>query len=650
MDIITSLCLLGACFGFTRFTKYSVEISPFFVVTSCITTLYLFAYAGLLTLGVYCLLLLGGALLFTIIYDCIRFPVRIFDSYLTPGFSVWLVFAVTLGLVASNNIFMFGDDLMHWAPHTKAMFSHQGFMTKGDYLFHKSYPPGARLFHYFYYSLSEFSEGRALLAQVLLSLAPICLFAKGFKWGEWRKAALFVIFGFLVSLLYGFRVGPLISLLMDRPVGVFMGGALVFYCLSDRTPKDILLLIPVFFAVMLFKLKFLPFMLLLLAIIFLDQCLGVYYGYRGKQQISTKKMVSVLVSIFCLFLGVLIAKYSWSLYLTNIGVPLEWNASITFQQVMVSFSKVASARDTLTIQHFKDYLWDQSGVIIALLALSYLFPLTMPLKMDRIRWWTAAVWLLVGFSAYVFGLLLLYLYVFNSFHGVMLASILRYSGIYFIMWTFFVLAMFRVALQGVELSFMRTAENTLLSILITLMLIAAMFTHGNRLVAEENLRSRVQLRAQIAKISDKVKLLTPDESKVFLVWQNSMGLQAVTLMYDLMPRMFNEKPVGFGAPYTDDRVWTHDISPYEFVSQLQGYDYLLLAYTDKRFWDRYGVLFDKPVEKMQPLVIYTQCEGGEFNDALSDGCVVRSKKAYLFSIKRVNGEIYFTNLESGEGD
>ena len=121
-------------------------------------------------------------------------------------------------------------------------------------------------------------------------------------------------------------------------------------------------------------------------------------------------------------------------------------------------------------------------------------------------------------------------------------------------------------------------------------------------------------------------------------------------MYDLMPRMFNEKPVGFGAPYTDDRVWTHDISPYEFVSQLQGYDYLLLAYTDKRFWDRYGVLFDKPVEKMQPLVIYTQCEGGEFNDALSDGCVVRSKKAYLFSIKRVNGEIYFTNLESGEGD
>ena len=361
-------------------------------------------------------------------------------------------------------------------------------------------------------------------------------------------------------------------------------------------------------------------------------------------------MVSVLVSIFCLFLGVLIAKYSWSLYLTNIGVPLEWNASITFQQVMVSFSKVASARDTLTIQHFKDYLWDQSGVIIALLALSYLFPLTMPLKMDRIRWWTAAVWLLVGFSAYVFGLLLLYLYVFNSFHGVMLASILRYSGIYFIMWTFFVLAMFRVALQGVELSFMRTAENTLLSILITLMLIAAMFTHGNRLVAEENLRSRVQLRAQIAKISDKVKLLTPDESKVFLVWQNSMGLQAVTLMYDLMPRMFNEKPVGFGAPYTDDRVWTHDISPYEFVSQLQGYDYLLLAYTDKRFWDRYGVLFDKPVEKMQPLVIYTQCEGGEFNDALSDGCVVRSKKAYLFSIKRVNGEIYFTNLESGEGD
>lgn len=649
MDIVTSICLLGACFGFTRFTHYSVEVSPFFIVAFYIAALYLFAFAGLLSFGVYCLLGVGAVMMPFVAYDCLRRPARILSVYLTPGFGVWLSFAVLLGVVASTKIFMFGDDLMHWAPHTKTMFANHGFMTANDYLFHKSYPPGARLFHYFYYTLGGFSEGRALLAQVLLSLSPICLFAKGLSWSEWRKAALFVILGFLISLLYGFRVGPLISLLMDRPVGVFMGGALVFYCLSDRAPKDIVFLTPVFFAVMLFKLKFLPFVLLLLVIIFFDQALEVYNRYQQKKIIPTNYVVFVLFSLLILLCSALAAKYSWVLYLTHIGVPLEWSASITFQQVMVSFSQVASARDTLTIQHFKEYLWDQSGVIVALLSLSYLFPFALRSKVASVRWWTTAVWLPIGFLAYIFGLLLLYLYVFNAFHGVMLASILRYSGIYFIVWTFFVLALFRVVVGEARLSFMRVAENTLLISLVSLMFVASIFTYSNKLAAESDQRSRVQLREQLAKISDQVNALTPSDAKIFLVWQNSMGLQAVTLMYDLMPRMFNEKPVSFGAPYTEDRVWTHDISPYEFVSRLQGYDYLLLGYTDKRFWDRYGILFDKPLRRLSPLVTYTQCEGDEFNDAIAEGCVVKEKRAYLFSIKRVNGEIYFTNIESGEG-
>lgn len=539
-------------------------------------------------------------------------------------------------IIASSRIFGYGDELMHWAPHTKVMFQNDGFMHANDQLFHKAYPPGARLFHYLFFSMGGFSESRALLAQVLISVSTISLFARNIPWSGWRKAFLFVTFGFLIIVLYGFRVGPLHSLLMDRAVGVFLGAALVMYFLSDKKTKDVFLLIPVLFSLMLFKAKLLPLALLLVVIVGVDQCVK-----RG--------LLRSVFPMLALVGAVLVAKSSWLWFLASVGVAPEWSTPFTFSDVMVSFSSQASGRDLVTIDHFKSYLWDQSGIIIALLGLSYLFPLGFSSISERKRWWRAGALLFAGLCAYLFGLLLLYLYVFKEFHGLMLASILRYSGIYFIFWTYFVLASFQRMLQDSSVSFERSVENVLVVMFIVILGAAAWFSGMSERRAELEYRSRNQLREQVGFIAEAVKDKTPSDAKVFLVWQNSMGLQAVTLIYDLMPRYFNDRPAAFGAPYTEDAVWTQDITSAEFVTKLQGYDYLLLAYTDERFWSRYGELFSGSRDSIIPLLRYTQCEGEVFNDALEYHCIRKAHKAYLFKIDNIAGGLILQNMASGAG-
>ena len=60
---------------------------------------------------------------------------------------------------------------------------------------------------------------------------------------------------------------------MDKAVGIFFGGAIVFYLNSERKYKDILLLIPVMFCLIQFKLGLMPFVIIVVTLIFIDQSL-----------------------------------------------------------------------------------------------------------------------------------------------------------------------------------------------------------------------------------------------------------------------------------------------------------------------------------------------------------------------------------------
>ncbi len=622
MDVITFLCFLGLCAGIKRFTHFPLERAPFLAVSCIISFLYVFAYVNFLDLGAGILLALGALFLFFCSVECAFNNKKIAD-YITPGVLTWLIVVVVLCMVASTEQWVYGDELMHWGPHSKIMFDRHGFMTAEDALFHKSYPPGARLFHYFFYTLGGFSEGRALAAQVLMMLAPLCLFAENLRFNEWRKACLLVMIAFLVVVLYSARTGPLLSLLMDGSVGVFLGGMLALYFLSQRKWPDIAGLIPVVFAVTLFKLKISPLIFLFIGIIALDQCLA-YYFERKIQYAALSAIGGLMVAVF-------VADKSWLAYLASAHIPLEWNQPIVWQHVITSFLSQTSDRELIIIERFKEYLWGQCSLIGALMIVSFVGPLVLHSFQDKLRFWVGALCLSAGFWLYLAGLLGLYLYVFSAFHGSILASILRYSGIYFIAWTFYVLALIVSVLREIQISFMRRLENSALAVGAIIVTLSLFFTMQNAAEEEKEKRSRPQLRRELDSIAERVRAKTPKTSRIFLVWQNSMGYQAVTLMYDLLPRACNERPVAFGAPYSAAGPWTQDITPGEFLKRISLYDYLLLAYTDKKFWDRYGMLFGKP-ETLTPLVTYTQCEGDQFNDALELGCRPVLHKAFLFKI------------------
>ena len=88
---VVCFCLLGYCFILTKYAYFSIETTPFFVLSSVILLLYIFAYIHLLALGAYIILGVGGL---SFLYSFLIFYKErsiLFDKYFTASFVLWLI-------------------------------------------------------------------------------------------------------------------------------------------------------------------------------------------------------------------------------------------------------------------------------------------------------------------------------------------------------------------------------------------------------------------------------------------------------------------------------------------------------------------------------------------------------------------------------
>ena len=124
---------------------------------------------------------------------------------------------------------------------------------------------------------------------------------------------------------------------MDKAVGIFFGGAIVFYLNSERKYKDILLLIPVMFCLVQFKLGLMPFVIAVVTLIFIDQSLICIINRNSSNHLNNyfKAISSLLFLLFC----VIASKLSWEYYLKTINISLFSFAKInhTFEEIITAF-------------------------------------------------------------------------------------------------------------------------------------------------------------------------------------------------------------------------------------------------------------------------------------------------------------------------
>jgi len=628
MLFLTTLCLLGYCFAFTRVTRWPVESTPFFVVSLLISLLYGFAYFGYLHIGAVILLGLGaGFLLLTPLY--IKREER-YKKYLTPGFVVLFLFTAIFAAVASHSHLYLWDEFTQWAAHAKFIAQTHAFWTANNQVIHPAYPPGAALFYYLFYPFDGYRTGGAYFAQQMLLLLPLGVILRNSAWPNWQRPLLIMAIAAACMMLLHVHMGAKITLYLDGLVGVYFGISLLCARESAGSLKDVLYFAPVVFAMMLLKVKLLGFVLLVL-----------FFLLVGSRSVSlTKKIFTVLL----LVLIALVASWSWQYYSIIHGLNTEWRIHASFLQVTRTFMLFDfTAMQKVTALHFLKACLKLLPYVFVILTVAFCHMLCLQVRVDRRSILVDQLWLLLGFTGFLTSLLLMYLFAFSGYEASQLASFSRYTQIYLVGWFLFTYARFSPALSALSFAWGKRVSTGLTALVLVILPVFLIASHAARVHKDKEARSLWHTQKVLSRIVDKMSTQVPSNAKVFTVWQDSTGLERAILAYKLIPRRLNLGASSYGSPYFSGDVWTKTISADQFVKRVSSYDYLLLAYTDKNFWQHYGSVFEKNV-RTRPFVEYLICTTPEFNGFRKPGCSMQAAAAYLFKVEKKNGTVVFRSL------
>lgn len=622
MELIVCLSLLGYCLALTRFSKWPIEYTPFFVVSAVVVLLYCFAGMHFLKIGADSLLTLGGALLFLSPLFLFSHRHVLTERYATPGFIVSLIFLTVFLILARQGHFSGWDEFAQWGPHSQLVFLNNGFIRASDATACKSYPPGSALFHYLFFRVSGYHEGTAYLAQCLLMMASLFIFTHGYSWKSWQKTVIAYAATLILFLLLHTKIGPSESLYMDDAVGIYIGMTMVAYLGSSKKIDAILYLIPIIATLSLLKPKLYPLVLIATTIILVDQF------------VTNKKNIFLMLLTALILPGTnYLTTTSWHHYLNTIGTPLARQLHLTIAQIKNTLFAPPGSFSHAVIVNYIHALKPALFFLCVILSLTLITYYCYAAKNKRVSLLAISATLFLGFIAYIFGLLLMYLFTFVPYEAIHHASMSRYLHIYYLIWSLVALYFLFDATRSITKKYCRAIENGFVFLIIMGFIIFLCLPHKHK-------NKTQSLRQSVMQIATAVKQITKPHDSVFSIWQNTTGLPFAMLTDALVPRKLNSGCHAFGKSVTSQDIWTCHLTPKDLQKQFRHFDYLLLAYTDKNFWSHYqSILPDR--KKLKPIAIYTVCMKNAFNAFGSKGCHPEKQRAYLLKIMRSNNQIYF---------
>jgi hypothetical protein len=644
--IVVFLGLLGFYFIVVKYLNISSEKCLFILTSTLILLLYWFAYFNLLLLGAWLILLLGLVALIISPFILYQDKEIIFTKYITPVFAFTLIYIVILSILSTGLHVSRWDEFSHWGPYIKYMFLHNGFIQASDVVALKAYPPGSSLFYYLFCLAGGFSEGTIYAAQQLLMLVAIPVVLKNIRWKDWPAAFLGYSILLLAFKLFHTQIGFTGSLYVDALIGIYFGSIIMYYRLSNRKSLDILLLIPPVFALSIFKSHLFSIVLAITSFVIFDQLLQAFYFLRANRKVSlilTKSKV-IFIRVFSILLipaSSLLAIITWDRYLEKSNIAISWDLHVTKTQLLNLFTgKNLDSTKLTVIMNYKHTLLGEPLIFLTVCAiLAGLIFILCKQEKDRHAIILDNAFMFLGFIGYLFSLLLMYIFLFSSYEGLRLASFDRYISIYYIAWSMVILAGLFKALQPYKLLKKRNIQFILAGLVILGMGIITM-RHYHRInkPSAKIRRNNWRFRQAIQQITDKVKLYTNLQDRIFLVWQGGEhGDIASIVRYKLIPRLMAGNASFISHPSTTN-IWANYWSSQQFTQALQNYDYLLLGYTDKDFWQMFGKLFSTKPPYLKPLVNYTVCTD-------IGGCYgFKTEQAYLFKIYKKGGKIQLVNV------
>lgn len=202
--------------------------------------------------------------------------------------------------------------------------------------------------------------------------------------------------------------------------------------------------------------------------------------------------------------------------------------------------------------------------------------------------------IIMGLYLYSVILLVTYLVGFDEYESTNLASVDRYLGSYFL--GLFVVAIFMLInhLNGLRNNRLSTTIKMSFILLALLSVIPINSLVDNTLLHQTSVAAQHIVRDPYDDMLKYRSMLNPVKDNVYVVSQNSSGLDYYVLSYNFTP--IHTQPWhntwSLGKPYSPADQWTANISVSDWSKRLEGFTYVYLYRVDDRFINDYGQLFE----------------------------------------------------------
>lgn len=599
MNILALLLLLivlyGLCHVLVFWGHVSSAIAPAAVVGLIIGVLFLADFADCLrpTSLAFSVVGFGAAChgMFAFLHKQKKLSQLLFSRLTVPMWGTVLLLFFLLYAVNRQKMFYQWDEFSHWGTVIRMLFISNTFHFDPNPLYFQDYPPGIALFTYFILTILGYSEGGAYFAYALVLLAHcIPLWRLACPKGLAPLAIAISISIVLISLLgQGWS-----SVLIDQILSVCFGGLIAAYFLirkdfSARWPLSFL-----FITLILTKHAGTSLAFLACILIFFDSfiiSLSEFFRHsRIFKPISSVMYAAANASVWLLLLLPALAFLSiWMHYVESEGLSRGYSRFGIWQLLRYGLDCCESKREQIVVERYLDQWlglpdsllgYSPFLLTIILIIISLLAVVISPSGLERLRMSVALIILICGNLLFAIIQLLFYLYAFDEYEALGLASFRRFQNTYYLAW----------ALSAFSLLFLSIPDSSSLKMarwrkIFYCTVLAAIISLGFRVVSpgsisELSRQERMSLRAWV----ENLPLPADKHSKIFIVWQGSNGFEFWKVYHEVLPRMTNSHCYSLGPPHFANDIWSCPYDDARFRAELKGYNYLLVAsgYSDLR--------------------------------------------------------------------
>ena len=601
------------------FNRSLAETMPFMLVSS-ILILYIFGFLQALQLGFYFLLIWAVASSIYTLWQ-VKKDLKIFiiKHFASPGFVVFCLLLVVFSIIFHNRLLSDWDDVAFWGPFIKETYRLGAFHnTIGTGVsVHLNYPPGSTLFAYQWLMLfGSISEAQTILSFHMLCSILMLPAVQGYAWKEWKRWFPAAIAVMIVPCV--FFTSYLNSIYPDALLGI-MFAHVIYIIWEMHTPNTF----SIFRIVV--SLSFLPiikemgllFMLigigsLLIKVVFMLKISAVGYEqiwWRSKATIQRK--FSIGIGFFACIIIPFIFWQSWTSHVREL--PAQFSiGQLSISGLLDIINGTAPAYRYSIVNSFLHSILSSPHVpsgLSALLRLSYMPWLLIiyifvhalnifanPKKERRPLLWMNTC-MFFGGIIYAGLILTMYLFGFNQYEGIRLASYTRYMNTYLVGYLGFSMMVFCQILSSTASKktwkFFVGWRELLSGIILLLCIPYTIFYNAVRSFIPSNYGTeRIMLQIDAAII--RKASVDLEQNKLYFISQNSSGYPYWTFKFELLPLQTNPNFTwSIGKSYGEEDVWTRAMTAEEFSQTLlsQRYTYVYLQFVDETFIQQFSSLF-----------------------------------------------------------